>query len=115
MEQKPTQKVKPMNNKELIIHLIKEDMRFNQYLAALRKLGIEAYGFDMDLTSLVAALMKQEMTNDWLAFYVLKLCNTESLPIKPLGMNLYRLAEDCYNSLLDYKEKTSDVNSDGVQ
>jgi len=107
----PVPKRKTMNTKEIVIHLIKEDMRFNQYIAALRKLGIEAYCFDLDLTSLIAKLMGHEMTNEWIGHYVLELLKTESLPVKPLGNNLYRLAEECYNSLLKFK---NDNNVDGA-
>ena len=91
-----------MNTKEEVVHLIKEDMRYNQYIAALRNLGIELYRFDLDLTSLVAKLMGHEMTNEWIELYVMELYKSESLPIKPLGENLYRLAEECYLKLLNF-------------
>jgi len=42
----------------IIIELIKEDMRFNHFMAALRVLGIEMYDFNLDLMSIVAKLMK---------------------------------------------------------
>jgi hypothetical protein len=93
-----------MDTKELIIHLIKEDMRFNQFTAALRKAGIEAYCFDLDLTSIVAELMNQEMSNIWIGMYVMELCNSEGLPIKPLGENLNRPAEKCYYKMLNFEE-----------
>ncbi len=89
----------------IIVEIIKEDMRFNQYIAALRKLGIEVYDFDLDLMSIVADLMeirREEMTDSWMELYVTELSKCESIPIEPLGKNLYSLAEECFESLKNF-------------
>ena len=91
--------------KEIIIPVIIEDMRFNQYISALRKLGIEVYGFDLDLMSIVADLMairREDMTDSWMELYVTELSKCESLPIESLGKNLYLLAEECYETLKSF-------------
>jgi hypothetical protein len=94
-----------MKNSIIIIDLIKEHMRLTQYLAALRKLGIEAYDFDLDLMSIVAKLMDvKEITDSWMELYVTELSKCENIPIEPLGKNLYMLAEECYKALIDFGE-----------
>ncbi len=93
-----------MQNKDIIIELIKEHMRLNQYIAALRKLGIEALDFDPDLMSIVAKLMKvKDMTDSWMELYVTELSKCEDVSIEPLGKNLYPLAEECYKTLSEFE------------
>jgi hypothetical protein len=95
------------DHKVAIIEIIRQDMRFNQYIFALRKLGIEVYDFDLDLMSIVAKLMnigEEDMTDAWMELYVMELSTSEQIPIEPLGKNLYPLAEACYYSLLNFNE-----------
>jgi len=87
-----------MEDRIVIIELIKEDMRFNQFIAALRKLGVEVYEFDLDLMSIVAKLMEisyEEMTDSWMELYVTEISKCEDVSIESLGQNLYPLAEEC--------------------
>ncbi len=97
------------NKQNIIIEAIKQDMRFNQYISALRELGIEAYNFDLDLMGIVAKLMKVNITDSWMELYVTELNKCECLPIKPMGENLNSLAEVCYHILLNFKEHDDDV------
>lgn len=93
-------------NKKVIIELIKQDMHFNQYLAALRKLGIEVYDFELDLIGVVARLMgvkDEDMTDSWTELYVQEIEKCQNVPIEPPGKNLYPLAEECYRALLNFK------------
>jgi hypothetical protein len=102
--------------KEIIIPVIIEDMRFNQYISALRKLGIEVYEFDLDLMSIVAKLMGfnyEDMTDSWMELYVTELSKCENVPMEPLGKNLYSLAEECYESLKKFNFLNDDVNDVG--
>ena len=90
-----------INQKDIIVEIIVQDMRFNQYIAALRKLDIEVY-FDLDLMTVVANLMginKENMTDSWMELYVTELSKCENVSIEPLGKNLYPLAEECYEAL----------------
>ena len=96
-----------MDKSEIIIEVIKQDMRFNQFIAALRKLDIEVY-FDLDLISTVAELLEINMTDSWMELYVTELSKCESFPMEPLGKNLYSLAKECYEAL-----KAFDFNRDG--
>ena len=101
-----------MKTKKLIIHLIKEDMRFNQYIAALRRLGIEIHTFDLDLMSIIARLMKVEGIPDaWMDLYVTQLSKSTDVPYEPMGKNLYPLAKECYYSLLNFKTNDDDVSA----
>lgn len=107
-----------MNMKEIIIPVIIEDMRFNQYISALWKLGIEVYGFDLDLMSVVADLMniqREDMTDSWMELYVTELSKSRNLPIEPLGKNLYSLAEECYESLKNFNFLKHDDDVGDVQ
>jgi hypothetical protein len=93
------------DHKVVIIEIIKQDMRFSQYIYALRKLGIEVYDFDLDLMSIVAKLMnigEEDMTDAWMELYVMELGKCEHFPIEALGKNIYPLAEKCYYALLNF-------------
>ena len=96
-----------MNNKELIVHLIREDMRFNQFMAALRKLGIEIYGHDPDFMSLIGKLLqvKEAAYDSWMELYVTEINKCESLPIEPLGRNLYTQSVKCYDLLVEFNQR----------
>lgn len=74
-------------------------------MAALRKLGIEVYGFDPDLMSVVGNLLEiqEEMYDSWLELYITKSGKCENFSIQPLGRNLYPLAEECYKALVDFR------------
>ena len=94
-----------LNQKEIIIEIVVQDMRFNQFIAALRKLGIKVYDFDLDLMSIVADLMaiqSKDMTDSWMELYVSELSKCENIPIEPLGKNLCSLAEECYKSFKNF-------------
>ena len=85
-------------------------MRFNQYIAALRKLDIEVY-FNLDLMSIVANLMgigKEGMTDLWMELYGSTFRKCENVSIEPMGKNLYPLAQECYEAL-----KAFDFDRDG--
>ena len=100
-----------MDKSEIIIEVIKQDMRFNQFIVALRKLDVEVH-FDLDLMSIVAELIginKENMTDSWMELYVTKLSKCENVQIEPLGKNLYLLAQECYEAL-----KSFDFNNDGM-
>ncbi len=94
--------------KEITIQIIRQDLRFYQFIAGLRKMGIEIYSFDLDLMSIVAKLMNikyEDMTDDWMELYVTELSKCENFPVESLGKNLIPLAEKCYHSLLNFKNK----------
>lgn len=90
-----------MHNKAIIIEVIKQDMRFNQYLAALQKLGIYVDDAVPDFLTIVAMLMGYtDFSDEWSELYVKLIGRSEAYEIVPLGNNLYELAEACYEALL---------------
>ncbi len=94
-----------MDKSEIIIDIIKEDMRFYQFITGLSKMGIEIYSFDLDLMSIVAKLMNikdEDMTDAWMELYVTELSKCENVSVEPLGKNLIPLAEECYHKLLNF-------------
>lgn len=102
-----------MDNKDIAINVIVQDMRFNQYLSVLRKLGIEANNFEIELIGIVAKLMGKEegdISDSWMELYFTELSKCESVPIEPLGKNLYSLAEECYG-ILNGNKKVDGVQS----
>lgn len=93
-----------MENKKITTEVIKQDLMYNQYLAALKKLGIEIHGFELDLVSVVAKLMGlQEYPDAWIELYAGYLSRSSEFELVPLGHNLYPLAEECYNALNNFK------------
>jgi hypothetical protein len=92
-----------MNSKEIIIEVIKQDMRYNQYISALQNLGIEVYGFELDFGGIVIKLMKlKEYPDSWLDLYVTYVSRSSEYEIIPFGNNLYPLDEECYNALKEF-------------
>jgi hypothetical protein len=92
-----------MDNKEVIIEVIKQDMRYNQYITALRRLGIEVYEFELDFVTIVLKLLKlEECPDSWLELYVGFISRSEDYEISPSGTNLYQLAEECYCALKEF-------------
>lgn len=91
----------------IIIEIIRQDMRFIQYINALRLLGIEVYGFQLDLMDIVANLMALDNSkiDAWRDLYIDFLYKTINYEREPLGNNLSGLAEKCYNALDQFKVK----------
>lgn len=95
--------------KEIIIRLIIEDMRYHQFQMALINAGMDAFNLELDLMGIVANLMgiaSEDISDEWLALYYSELQKCESLPVEPLGKNLYALAEACYTSLKDFSRSS---------
>jgi hypothetical protein len=98
-----------MDKKEIIIEVIKQDMRYNQYIAALRRLGIEVYEFELDFVGIVLKLLEiKECPDSWLELYVSFISRGEDCEISPSGNNLYQLAEECYCALKGYNFEIND-------
>ena len=91
-----------MKNENIIIEIIKENMRLHQQVTALGKPGIVSDDLHPQFIPIIARLMQVENYADaWVEVYMEKLYQCESLSVEPLGNNLYTLAEVCYQELLD--------------
>ena len=94
--------------KEIITELIKQDLMYNQYIAALKKFGIEIYDFEVDLVSVITKLMGQNDCCDaWVELYAGYLTRCGNYEIVPSGRNLYPLAEECYEALKNFDPDAS--------
>jgi hypothetical protein len=78
--------------KDAIIHLILQDLKHNQLTIGLRKLGLEADVYNLEIMDVVAELMGITKINDtFLKIYIGFLeqaCQTSDL--KPLAEKLYK-------------------------
>lgn len=100
-----------MEIKVIIVEVIKQDMRYNQYISALRNLGIEVYEFEIDFFGIVTKLMeRKEFPDSWIELYVSYISRSADYEIVPLGNNLYPLAEECYNALRRFDFKNDRIN-----
>jgi hypothetical protein len=91
------------NKSNIVIELIKQDMRFHQYLSSLRNSGIDTSTFELDLMGIVAILMKakgETLPDAWMELYAVELHKSQNFSIEALGNNLYPLAEECYYLLV---------------
>jgi hypothetical protein len=62
-----------MQSKHIILELIRQDMRYNQFIGLLNNIGIEIYDFQLELMEIVAQLIdleEDEITDDWMDLYV---------------------------------------------
>ena len=89
-----------MNNKELTIHLIQQDLKYNQLLSGLERVGLYAEDLHLNLLNIVSELMnvpEGKKDDAWSDIYVSFMqqaiefefsANKETL--KPLAIACYR-------------------------
>lgn len=101
-----------MINEDLIISLIQQDMKHNQLLTGLERIGFDCQGlFDLGLLEIVSNLMKVpegRISDRWSAMYVSFMQEAPHYEVSCLGEALEPLAAICYKqlkALLDYEKK----------
>lgn len=90
-------------NKEIILQLLIHDMKHEQLLAGLHRLGFESTLHHTDLSETVAALMglsEESMPQQWLDTYMAGLKKARNYRVTASGQNLLSLAEGCYELLV---------------
>jgi lambda repressor-like predicted transcriptional regulator len=95
-------------NKNLIIQLLAEDMKHEQLIAALRKIGFESDIYGLKILEIVAGLMgiaEEEISWEWSERYVNFMNQVKDHKIKGNGKNLLALAEECYQFLKECAER----------
>jgi hypothetical protein len=100
-------------NKNLIIQLLIQDMKHEQLIAALRKLGFESDVHGLKILEIIAGLMgiaEEEITWEWSEGYVDFMCQVRKYKIKGNGENLLPLAEACYKFLSACAEREEKGN-----
>jgi hypothetical protein len=92
-----------MNTQSLILQLLIHDMKHEQLLAGLYRLGFESHLHNTDLSETVAALMglsEDRMPQQWLDTYMAGLKKARNYRVTASGQNLLPLAESCYELLV---------------
>ena len=92
-----------MKNKALALHLIKEDLKYNQLAFGLQALGIDI-GFYPDLAPVIAQLMgipKGQLTDEWIDAYVMYMVKVRGVALEDKRA-VKRIAKACYWGLLTY-------------
>lgn len=91
--------------KPLIIQLLIADMKHEQLVAGLTRLGFESDLHGTNLCNAVAALIgipEKDRSPEWFDLYMKCIDKASAYPITGNGNNLLPLAETCYEML---KEK----------
>lgn len=91
-----------MENKELIITLIRADIKHNQLISGLECLHLQTDMYFLTLYEPVAVLMgvKDSKTSDrWFTIYDKYLQQANRHEVTSRGENLLPIAEECYNLL----------------
>ncbi|MES2779209.1 MAG: hypothetical protein V4651_04840 [Bacteroidota bacterium] len=89
-------------NKPLIIQLLIADMKHEQLLAGLSRLGFESDWHSLDLSGVVAELMgipEADRSGEWFEHYMDFVGKAGNYPVTATGNNLQPLAEACYEML----------------
>jgi hypothetical protein len=89
-------------NQEMVIYLIKQDLRHIQLLRLLEKLGFDIENFYLDILAPVAELMgvPEDKISDQLAYvYDSYMNEAENYPITGRGEHLDVLATQCYEMI----------------
>ena len=97
----------------IIKALILEDLRHNQLLYGLEKLGINMDQHHLQLLDIVGALLEVDLSsNEIYDAYMATIESAADLPIVSLGKNLESLAADFYELLLVCIEKETPTTKD---
>ena len=92
-----------MDNKRLIVDLIRQDMKHNQLVLGLEKLGFSGeYFHSLEIIHIVAQLMgikERNIEDEWYDTYFSFMHKVNQYEIDPKGENLRELAQSCYETL----------------
>lgn len=98
-----------MKNKELLINLIQQDLKHNQLVIGLDKIGLEGSEMhNLRILEMVSKLMKVPKTlqEDWTKAYMLCMEEAVNYQITNRGESLKPLAEVCFNRLKQLIKKS---------
>lgn len=91
-----------MKNKKLLIDLIQQDLKHNQLIIGLDKIGLEGSEIhNLRILEMVSKLMKvpKALQEDWTNAYMLCMEESVNYQITNRGESLKPLAEVCYLKL----------------
>ena len=92
-----------MINKDLIIKLILQDLKHNQLVCGLEKLGLDGAGLhSLEVLEIVSGLMKvpEPLSDGWGAIYVKCMEESVNYKITDRGEALKPLANRCFKLLM---------------
>lgn len=85
--------------KNLIIHLLIQDMKHEQLISGLTNLGFESQQHTLDIMGVVSGLMHippEKLSWHWSDAYMASIKQARQYPITADGQNLLPLAEQCF-------------------
>lgn len=85
--------------KNLIIHLLVQDMKHEQLINGLTNLGFESQQHTLDIMAVVSGLMHiapEKLSWHWCDAYMAAIKQARQYPITTDGQNLLPLAEQCF-------------------
>lgn len=91
-----------MKNERLIINLIQQDLKHNQLLSGLERIGLDGSDFHyLRILDIVSELMKvpEQISDDWGKLYIKFMEQAIQYKMTSRGETLKPLAEVCYNQL----------------
>jgi hypothetical protein len=91
-----------MKTKDLIINLLQQDLKHNQLLNSLDKIGLSRGGLhELEMLELIAELMEvsEEARDNWSTRYVALMEESSRFPLEERTEVLRPLAEICYYQL----------------
>lgn len=90
-----------METKNLIIHLLLQDLRHTQLLLLLEKEGRDMEAHYLDIVLVVSRLMgAEEVSDQFVSLYVWFMDEAANYPVAGRGESLQELAEQCYTMLV---------------
>lgn len=94
--------MKTVKNKQLIIELLMQDMKHEQLIDGLYKLGFSSDLHGLNISGVVAELLgikEDDIDSEWFEIYMDFLSQAKHYEICGTGKNLRPLAETCYTFL----------------
>ena len=94
--------------KHLIIELLVQDMKHEQLINGLYKLGFQSDIYGLNISGVVAELLgikEKDISWEWFEIYMDFIGKAKHYEITGRGKNLLSLAETCYTFLISHIEK----------
>lgn len=101
-----------MNNKEIILQLIKEELKNKVLMYSIQKLGLDCSFFTIDISNIILECAGIKNTSDKLYNWYFNLVDRaiEDISSKDLNQALNNWAFVIYSELLDEKKKENKKN-----
>ena len=89
-------------NKDLLLRLIRADLKHNQLVSGLRSIHFESDVYCLSIVDTVAKLMgiEGDMSDQWFKIYTSYIDQAHKHEVQDRGENLIPVAEECYSDLV---------------